>query len=184
MESLAAAGLLIVEGWSEPPGLVPPLVTGQAPSCPPWEGRVEAVLDFDDPRLQERANEDWYRLSVQGGLFSESDRRFLLPGSLVGDGSRQWVCVELQSDWNVMGEGARGLLGSAHCRPEFRMLSLDGSVLVFATTWQHALSTSVLTAPHRSQVLRRFAEWVALGALDEPGALPVSVAARRWLDGC
>ncbi|MER6450552.1 hypothetical protein [Streptomyces venezuelae] len=148
---------------------------------------MEAFLDFDDPRLHERANGDWYRLSVEGGLFSGSDRRFLLPGGLVGDGSRQWVCVELQDEWDVMGEGARGLLGSAHCRPEFRMLSLDGSVLVFATTWQYGLSTSVLADPGRSQVLRRFAEWVALGAMDGPGGadgVPVSVAARRWLDGC
>lgn len=182
MKSLAAAGLLTVDGWSEPEGLIPPLVTGQAPGCPPEEGRVEAMLDIDDPLLHEKANADWYRLSVEGGLFSETDRRFLLALNPEDDGPTRWFCVELQSEWDIMGKGADGLLGSAPCRPEFRMLSLDGNVLCFATTWEHAISTSVLTAPHRSLVLRRFAEWVADGAMDEPGEPPLSPEARRWLD--
>ncbi|WP_234319004.1 hypothetical protein [Streptomyces sp. NRRL S-237] len=80
------------------------------------------------------------------------------------------------------GKGAAGLLGSARLRPEFRMLSLDGNVLCFATTWQHSISTPVLTAPHRSRVLRRFAEWVAQGAMDRPNEPPLSTAVRRWLD--
>ncbi|MEU6472549.1 hypothetical protein ABZ927_36815 [Streptomyces massasporeus] len=81
-----------------------------------------------------------------------------------------------------MGKGAASLLGSALCRPEFRMLSLDGNVLCFATTWEHDISTSVLTAPHRSQVLRRWAEAVTEGTMDEPDEPPLSLAARRWLD--
>ena len=84
-----------------------------------------------------------------------------------------------------MGKGAGGLLGSAPCRPEFRMLSLDGNVLCFATTWEHDISTSVLKAPHRSQVLRRRAEDLAEGSMDymgEPDEPPLSAAARRWLD--
>lgn len=182
MKSLAAAGLLIVDAWSEPEGLIPPLITGQAPSCPPEEGRVEAILDIDDPLLHQKANADWYRLSVAGRLFSETDRRFLLALNPEDDGPTRWFCVDLQSEWDVMGKGAAGLLGSAPCRPEFRMLSLDGNVLCFATTWEHAISTSVLTAPHRSQVLRRFAEAVANGAMDDPDEPPLSPAARRWLD--
>ncbi|MEU6974871.1 MULTISPECIES: hypothetical protein [unclassified Streptomyces] len=182
MRSLAAAGLRLVEGWDEPEGLVPPLITGQAPGCPPEDGRVEAILDVDDPQLHEKANADWYRLSVEGGLFSETDRRFLLPLRPDENAPSRWHCVELQSEWDIMGAGAAGLLGSAPCRPEFRMLSLDGNVLCFATTWEHAISTSVLTAPHRSQVLRRFAAWVADGAMDEPDEPPLSPAARRWLD--
>ncbi|MFJ7334394.1 hypothetical protein ACIQU3_21375 [Streptomyces sp. NPDC101110] len=51
MESLAAAGLRIVDGCSEPDGLIPPIVTGQAPSCPPDEARVEAMLDVLEPQL-------------------------------------------------------------------------------------------------------------------------------------
>ncbi|MFH9012972.1 hypothetical protein ACH4C6_16470 [Streptomyces sp. NPDC017943] len=182
MESLAAAGLRIVDGWTEPDGLLPPVVAGQAASCPHDEGRVEAMLDVLEPRLRERANADWYRLSVEGGLFSGTDRRFLLALGPGEDRPARWFCVELQREWDVMGEGAAGLLGSAPCRPEFRMLSLDGNVLVFATTWEHDISTSVLTAPHRSRVLRRWAEAVAEGTMDEPDHPPLSLAARRWLD--
>ncbi|MFB6511710.1 hypothetical protein ACFCW4_26195 [Streptomyces virginiae] len=181
-KSLAAAGLRIVGGWVEPEWLIPPYITGQAPSCPPDEGRVESVLDVLDPLLHEKANADWYRLAVEGGLFSEADRRFLLPHKPVEGGPVRWCCVELQDDWDIMGKGAAGLLGSAPLRPEFRMLSLDGNVLCFATTWQHSISTSVLTAPHRSRVLRRFAEWVAQGAMDGPNEPPLSTEVRRWLD--
>lgn len=182
MRSLAAAGLRAVDGWREPAGLIPPFLTGQASSCPPREGRVESVLDVTDPLLHERANADWYRLAVEGGLFSEADRRFLLPHSPAEGGLGRWRCVELQDDWDIMGRGAAGLLGSAPLRPEFSMLSLDGNVLCFATTWQHSISTSVLTAPHRSRVLRRFAEWVAQGAMDRANEPPLSTPARRWLD--
>ncbi|MEU3689820.1 hypothetical protein [Streptomyces narbonensis] len=181
-KSLAAAGLLFVDEWTEPEGLIPAIVAGQAPSCPPSDGRVEALLDFLEPQLHEKANADWYRLAVEGGLFSETDRRFLLALQSEETERPQWFCVELQSTWDLMGEGAAGPLGSAPCRPEFRMVSLDGNVLVFATTWEHAISTSVLKAPHRSQVLRRWAEDVASGSLDYPDEPPLSPAARRWLD--
>lgn len=172
----------MVDGWTEPEGLIPPLIAGQAPSCPFEEGRIEAMLDISDPLLCEKANADWYRLSLEGGLFSATDRRFLLALPPEEEGPSRWACVELQSSWDIMGRGAAGLLGSAPCRPEFRMLSLDGDVLCFATTWEHAISTSVLTAPHRSHVLRRFAAWVAEGAMDEPDEPALSPAVRRWLD--
>ncbi|RGD62312.1 hypothetical protein DR950_35260 [Kitasatospora xanthocidica] len=185
--ALAEAGLVLVGGWTEPEGLVPPFLTGQAPGCPPEEGRVDAVLDVLDPLLHEKANADWYRLSVEGGLFSATDRRFLLSlGPEDGPGRARWHCVELRAEWDVMGRGAAGPLGSAFCRPEFRMLSLDGGVLCFGTTWEHAISTSVLTAPNRSRVLWRFAAWVAQGALDDPDdpdEPPLGPVARRWLDG-
>ncbi|MFI8219904.1 CoA-transferase [Streptomyces sp. NPDC085932] len=62
MKFLAAVGLRIVDGWTEPEGLIPPIVTGQAPSCPSEEGRVEAMLDALEPKLHEKANANWYRL--------------------------------------------------------------------------------------------------------------------------
>lgn len=77
-ESLAAAGLLVLEECGDLGGLVPPLVTGQAPSCPLEDGRTESLLDIEDPLLLEKANADWYRLSVEAGLFTETDRRFLV----------------------------------------------------------------------------------------------------------
>ncbi|MER5835123.1 hypothetical protein ABT116_30910, partial [Streptomyces sp. NPDC002130] len=101
MKSLAAAGLRIVDGCTEPDGLIPPIVTGQATSCPPEEGRVEAMLDVLEPQLLEKANADWYRLSVEGGLFSETDRRFLLALGPEEGRSSRWLCVELQSEWDI-----------------------------------------------------------------------------------
>ncbi|KPI12394.1 hypothetical protein OV450_3012 [Actinobacteria bacterium OV450] len=178
-ESLAAAGLLLLEECGDLGGLVPPLVTGQAPSCPPQDGRTESLVDVGDPLLLEKANAEWYRLSVGAGLFTKADRRFLVALTPEEDGPAQWICVELQDSWDIMGRGASGLLGSGYCRPEFRMLSLDGSVLSCGTTWESAISAFVVKAPHRSQVLRKFAEWVATGEIGHPTE---SAAARRWLD--
>ncbi|MCY0944082.1 hypothetical protein [Streptomyces antarcticus] len=178
-ESLAAAGLLVLEECGDLGGLVPPIVTGQAPSCPPEDGRTESLVDIEDPLLLEKTNADWYRLSLEAGLFGEADRRFLVAITLEEGGPSQWICVELQDSWDIMGRGASSLLGSGHCRPEFRMLSLDGSVLSCGTTWESEVSAFVLTSPNRSQVLRKFAEWVATGEIGHPTE---SAAARRWLD--
>ncbi|MFF3113446.1 hypothetical protein ACFVSN_30150 [Kitasatospora sp. NPDC057904] len=180
MESLAAAGLVVLEECGDLGGLVPPLVTGQAPSCPPEDGRTEAVVDLGDPLLLEKANTAWYRLSVGAGLFTEADGRFLVALTPEKDGPSHWICVELQDSWDIMGTGASGLLGSGYCRPEFRMLSLDGTVLCCGTTWESAISAFVLKDPGNSQVLRNFAEWVATGEIGHPTE---STAARRWLDG-
>ncbi|MFJ9564972.1 hypothetical protein ACIRQQ_33680 [Streptomyces fuscichromogenes] len=179
-ESLAAAGLLVVEGWGDPGGLIPPFVTGQAPSCPPGGGRTESLLDIEDPLLLEKANAAWYRLSTEAGLFAEVDRRFLVGLTFDEDGPSQWICVELQESWDIMGVGASRVLGSGYCRPEFRMLSLDGSVLSCGTTWESAISTFTVREPGNSQVFRKFAEWVATGEIGHPED---SVAAYRWLEG-
>lgn len=178
-ESLAAAGLLVQEECGDLGGLIPPLVTGQAPSCPLEDGRTESLVDIEDPLLLEKANADWYRLSVEAGLFTEVDRRFLVALTPEEDGPSQWICVELQDSWDIMGNGASGLLGSGYCRPEFRMLSLDGAVLCCGTTWESAISAFVMKEPRNSQVLRKFAEWVATGEIWHPVE---GVAARRWLD--
>ncbi|MFH9492567.1 hypothetical protein ACIPJG_08490 [Streptomyces halstedii] len=179
-DSLSAAGLLVLEECGDLDGLIPPLVTGQAPSCPPEDGRVESLVDIGDPMLLEKGNAEWHRLSVEAGLFTEADRRFLVALASEEDGPSQWICVELQDSWDIMGRGASGPLGSGYCRPEFRMLSLDGSVLSCGTTWESAISAFVLKGLRNSQVLRRFAEWVATGEIGHPAE---SVAARRWLDG-
>ncbi|MDX2678379.1 hypothetical protein [Streptomyces soliscabiei] len=133
-------------------------------------------MDVDDPLLHQKANADWHRLAVEEGLFREEDPRFLLASPF-----EPWVCVELRAPWDLMGEGAAGPLGSAYCRPEFVMLSLDGSVLLGGTTNQYSVSTVVVRTPHRSQVLRRAAEYMAES--DSDFYLPRERAdARRWLD--
>ncbi|MGW2240538.1 hypothetical protein [Streptomyces sp. NPDC001759] len=138
------------------------------------------MLDIGDSLLLEKANADWYRLSVEAGLFAETDRRFLLALAPDEDGPETWICVELQDSWDIMGRGASGPLGSGSCRPEFRMLSLDGSVLACGTTGESAISIFTLKEPRNSTVLRNFAEWLATGEIGYPEE---SAAARRWLDG-
>lgn len=136
-------------------------------------------MDIEDPLLLEKANAEWYRLSVEAGLFTEADRRFLVAYSSTEEGPSQWIGVELQDSWDIMGRGASGPLGSGFCRPEFRMLSLGGEVLSCGTTWESAISVFVMKDLADSQVLRTFAEWVATGEIGHPVE---SAAARRWLD--
>ncbi|MDX3244809.1 hypothetical protein [Streptomyces sp. ME18-1-4] len=173
---LAKAGLVVRDGCGDPEGFIPAAVTGQLASVMPEDVSDSAWADIDDPELHRKANADWYRLAVAEGLFRAEDARFFL----ADDSS--WICVELRPEWDVMGVGAAGPLGSAHCRPEFRMLSLDGSVLLGATTSQSSIETIVVKEPHRSQVLRRFAAWVAESDSGLRGPRE-RAAARRWLDG-
>lgn len=172
---LAKAGLVVRDDCGDPEGFIPPVVTGQLASVMPWDISGDASADIDDPELHRKANADWYRLAVEEGLFRAEDPRFFL-----ATGS-SWVCVELRPEWDVMGEGAAGPLGSAHCRPEFRMLSLDGNVLLGATTGQSSIETVVVKEPHRSQVLRKFAAWVAESDSGLRGPQE-QAAARLWLD--
>ncbi|MFJ8334412.1 hypothetical protein [Streptomyces sp. NPDC094437] len=68
-ESLAAAGLLVLEECGDLGGLVPPLVTGQAPSCLFEDGRTESLLDIDDPLLEQRHGSKSIRLEVWRKLY-------------------------------------------------------------------------------------------------------------------
>ncbi|MFI6033092.1 hypothetical protein ACIBBD_02695 [Streptomyces sp. NPDC051315] len=173
--ALAKAGLVVRDDCGDPEGFIPPVVTGQLAGVMPWDISGGASADVDDPELHRKANADWYRLAVEEGLFRAEDPRFFL-----ATGS-SWVCVELRPDWDVMGEGAAGPLGSAPCRPEFRMLSLDGNVLLGATTGQSSIDTVVVKEPHRSHVLRKFAAGVAESESGLCGPRE-KAAARLWLD--
>lgn len=86
----------------------PPSPARHPSSCPSEEARVEVMLDALGPKPYVKANADWYRLSVVGGLFSETDRRLLL--TLQPDENRlaRWHCVELRSEWDSMDKCAAG----------------------------------------------------------------------------
>ncbi|RFS86236.1 hypothetical protein D0T12_06370 [Actinomadura spongiicola] len=179
-ESLASAGLALVNQCVDPSGLIPPVVTSQAPCVPPEDGRIDFEVDKQDSQALKKANAGWYCLSLEACLFTEVDRRFLV-GLLSSseDAPSEWFCVELQSVWDIMGNGAACLLGSDFCRPEFRMLSLDGQVLSCGSTWESVISCFTIPTPHRSSVLRRFAAAVAIDEYHHPTE---RIAARHWLD--
>ncbi|GKQ37235.1 hypothetical protein [Streptomyces sp. A012304] len=174
--AVARAGLFVVAGHEAPEGLMPPGVANAMFSMPASDRLCEAWKDVEDPRLREKANADWYRLSVERGLFRPEDPRFHLASDI-----EPWICVELRGPWDIMGEGAAGPLGSAFCRPEFRMLSLDGNVLVGGTTSQFSIGTVVVTEPHRAKELRDFAEHAAESEYAVWSARD-KAAARRWLE--
>ncbi|MET9882267.1 hypothetical protein ABZZ20_03745 [Streptomyces sp. NPDC006430] len=177
---LAMAGLSVQKTAVIPAGAIPPAVAGQMVSCLPGDTRSESWVDVEDPLLHEKANSDWYRLSITNGLFEEDDPTFFIALQPLGEeGPSQWICVTLQPSWDLMGKGAAGLLGSAHGRPEFLALSRDGSVLCCGTTSQFAIGTVVVTSPDRSEVLRRFARYLSTSEIGYPES---RAAARRWLD--
>ncbi|MBW5482083.1 hypothetical protein [Streptomyces bambusae] len=177
---LALAGLSVQPAVAVPAGAVPPAVAGQMMSVLPGDTRSEAWVDVEDPLLHEKANSDWYRLSVTNGLFKEEDPTFFIalrpPGE---EGPSRWTCVTLQDPWDIMGKGAAGILGSSYGRPEFLTLSRDGSVLCCGTTSQFSIGTVVVTSPERQEVLRRFARYLSIADIGHPES---RAAAKRWLD--
>ena len=58
-ESLAATGLLVMDEFGDPGGLIPPFVTGQAPSCPFEDGRIESLMAIEEPMLLEKVNAEF-----------------------------------------------------------------------------------------------------------------------------
>lgn len=176
---LAEHGLRITQQNGLTDDLIPPIIAAQAVSYPFSEGRIAASIDIDDPDVCEKANADWYRLSVEGGLFKDADRRFLLALHSEADDLFGWVHAELTSRWDIMGgAAASGLLGNRYCRPEFVMLSRDGRVICRGTTWQYAIGTILVKDP-RTQFLQK----VARGYLDSNSAHSGDLEAiRRWLN--
>lgn len=157
----APAGLHVAKNNDLPHGLIPPIIAAHAVDYPTGDGRNMASTDIDDPMLRDKANEDWYRLSTEGGLFRREDPQFLVAIKHAEEKPATWAHAELTSSWDIMGAGADGLLGSGFCRPEFVMLSLDGRVICCGTTWQFAIGTVVITAAQQSPFFRNFAKGIA-----------------------
>nr|BFE57983.1 hypothetical protein GCM10020063_025090 [Dactylosporangium thailandense] len=176
--ALATAGLDVIAIADRAIRLLPPKAAGQAMSVPESEGSRWAQVDIDDPHVRERSNADWYRLSIQSGLFDPARPQFYLAVRF-DEETGGWARVELRPEWDLMGAGAAGVLGSAWCRPEFAMLALDQSVLVCGTTWQWKIGTFVVPTPRRSSTLRRAVEGLAQSLYSSDGE---RVEAQRWLE--
>lgn len=104
--------------------------------------RPSRSLESMPPRAMrtEKVNADGYRLSVEGGLFAETERKFLLrPEENRAD---RWFCVRVQIQWDIMSKAAAGLLMAAHPAARSSACSRPTDVLCFATTWEHDITTS------------------------------------------
>lgn len=175
---LAVAGISFLGELGEQKPLIPPVIVNQATSCPLAERRAELDIKFSSSELRRELNDAWYRMAVEYGLFTDGDRQFLLPLGEHEDGPSRWVHVELQDQWDIFGAGAAGGLGSGWCRPEFRMLSSDGSVLICGSTAEFEVNLFAVPEPSRSMTLRRFADWVVASELFHPAD---TAAVRAWL---
>ncbi|WP_051845040.1 hypothetical protein [Streptomyces globisporus] len=194
-EPLRRAGLEVLEGGVPEP-VLPVFAVGVTAGCGKETGRRDSYVDFEEPDLIEHANRGWYELATSSGLFGAT-REFLLalPAHRYNprvDLERRstWHRVRLLDEWDVMGAACairRGrsvlgfdecLLGSRAGRPEFGMLSLDSSVSLVGTTWQHGIGSFVVPDPGSTQAVRRILDWAADGPDSTPGK---RAAALAWL---
>lgn len=180
-EPLRRAGLEVLDG-GVPEAVLPAFAVGATAGCGKETGRRDSYVDFDEPHLVERANRGWYELATSSGLL-DATREFLLalPAHRYNprvDLHRRsvWRRVRLLDGWDVMGAACairRGrsvlgfdecLLGSRAGRPEFGMLSLDSTVSLVGTTWQHGIGSFVVPNPGSTEAVRRILDWVASGS--------------------
>jgi hypothetical protein len=176
---LGNAGLHLIGRGGD--GQLPVAAAWLATSARPEDGRRDELVDKNDPELVVKANQGWYRLAEQHGLFTE-DRLFLLGVDFAGPDAGpllRWVTVKLGPDWDVMGAGAAsGVLGSGVGMPEFVMLRLDGSVIVRGTTWQRSIGSLVLPNPRGVPVIASYVERLLANPATSPSDRR---AAAHWL---
>lgn len=162
--------------------LVPPRVAGFASSCGDGEVALGESFDLNDGSLVERANSAWWRIAVDGGLFQENDRRFLVAvqrRTPADEDCSWWAEVELLDEWDLAGAGAQGgVLGLSRGRPAFTMLSLSGEVVLRVTCGETNLDVVLIVEPYRIEVLRGQAEFMA--GWRGTGEC-TAAAVRRWL---
>ncbi|HZU57401.1 MAG TPA: hypothetical protein VFA06_16130 [Actinocrinis sp.] len=158
-EALAIAGLEFVERLR---GEIrtPPLPGGSAAACGPedgrFDGRLDEVVDVDDPQFASKVNAGWFRMATEYGLFDE-ERGFLLCvdySDVYGEPQAEWVRVRLREDWDLVGSGVaplgfgrfpatRGVVST----PEFAMVSLDGRTLISTTLWGNGSASTIAIRP-------------------------------------
>ena len=164
--------------------LIPPTLASFANATPPGNDRSASMLSIDLPDLRDRANDEWLRLSLEGGLFSVLDREFYLAvdRAELGDvRSWWWARVMLMESWDIMGLGAEGPLGNGFCRPGFVMISLDGNVILRGDTWQTEIGCVIVRDPCNAEPFRQHGAWMV-----ERSRSPdwERTAIRRWMERC
>ncbi|MFG3346156.1 hypothetical protein ACGF1Z_13960 [Streptomyces sp. NPDC048018] len=179
---LAPGGLVFLGLVDQEVPLVPPTIATVAADYPPPVGEwARSVVETTAPDFVARANEGWFALARDGGLFGD-DREFLVAVEVEGEEERNdwwWARVRLDAAWDVMGAGAASALGVGPGAPEFAMLSVSGDVIVCGTTGPTSIGTVLVTGFRELAELREFAEWQA----DWSGTPQRErVTTRRWLN--
>ncbi|GAA3125464.1 hypothetical protein [Streptosporangium carneum] len=181
--SLAEAGLIFMGMVAISDPLIPPDLATRASSCFSEELTLAESVYLDDPLLLEKANREWYRMSREGGLFGEGERKFLVAVNCADGDSPQiwwWAKAELSDPWDIMGAGAAsGALGAAHSYPGFVMLSLDGDVIVRGDRGEVSIDLTVVREPHRLPIFLRHGEWLAAWPDTDEFT---RAALKRWLE--
>lgn len=180
-KELRRAGLMFL-GWPDDRvSRVPVSVAGYAVSCSKEDGRIDVKLDYSDSEWQRDANNAWFDLCSRVALFGK-DREFLVAVALrpeVWPVRSMWAKVALAEVWDIVGEGASGILGAGRYVPEFVMLSMEGEVIVQGTVWQDGIGFLAVPNPRYAPVLRQQAEFFATWEIADPDE---RLAARSWLD--
>ena len=127
-ELLGRAGLEVVGERRVEEVLPPPVAWRQIIG---WQTEPTVAVADDHPDLVAELNAQWYRLASETGIVG-GDGVFLIAVSGAGSGS--WTRVRLTDGWDLA-----GVLGARPGQPEFLTLSLDGDVMVGATTEEYAI---------------------------------------------
>jgi hypothetical protein len=156
--SLRTAGISVLDFmWSAP--TLPASAAWMLTACGLEDGRIDCILDLDEPDLMRKANIAWWQLVAEHGLLDQ-DRSFLVSVGPVDQefpAKPHWARVRLEADWDIIGGGTDyGVLGGPPGRPGFVMMSLDESVLTGGTTSQDSISVIALPRPAAAKAIQKF----------------------------
>ncbi|MET9645249.1 hypothetical protein ACFZB6_29225 [Streptomyces syringium] len=191
LAGLAAAGLLFREVLPPADELIPVSAASGMGYLSADEGRAGVLIRHEEADLCARINEEWERLALERGLFSngaEGGREFLAGLDISGSDPNEaepeqimcrWVRVELAPVWDLAGAGcASFVLGAGAGNPAFIMASLDGEVLMHGGYYQAGIGLSVVAHPGSIPRLRERARSLASSGCPESAQRH---GVERWL---
>src|ERR1700761_862069 len=163
--SLGRAGIIFRGFADQSAPLLPPVLASMAANFSlDTKGFDSFSVESGDPRVRDKANAEWYRISSTGNLFDEASREFLVGVKIEendGFGLWRWARAAIEDSWDVMGSGAAELLGNGPCLPGFIMMSLNGRTIVRGMVWETSIGAVAVRDPQDIPKFREFAIWQA-----------------------
>jgi hypothetical protein len=187
-EGFRMAGITFLELVPADRPLVPPAPASFARHVAPGVVADAVCIDVRSPDLVERVNEEWYRMCVDVGVFSEENPEFLAcvePDDPdfdpdVGPALIRWAWwarVRLTPDWDLS-TGPLGLFGRGPRHPDFVMLSTDGTTSIHADEGEITVDMAAVSGVNTNAALR---QWCERYLHDPQIAARGRDAFRRWL---